>query len=153
MAPSPLDVRARERRDAQGGARAWQWLRGVLAIVAALFACSSMATAAGPASGGLAITVDVSASVFASPASDDADGAAAGWRSGSPRPVGVPEGMAGDVDDDDDDDPTCGVVDVTALAFRHVPTPRESGAGFHVARDVDTSRFAAGARLPRGPPC
>lgn len=55
-------------------------------------------------------------------------------------------------DDDDDDDPFCDIADGSALAFRVVPSPPRPERARHRGISVDTSRYAAGTGLPRGPP-
>jgi hypothetical protein len=52
----------------------------------------------------------------------------------------------------DDEDPPCDVLDEPALAFERVPAAPESDCAWRGELPSDTSRFAAGTGLPRGPP-
>lgn len=54
--------------------------------------------------------------------------------------------------DPDDDDPFCESANVSLLALRCAPVARQPGHALDFGRSIDTSRFAAGACLPRGPP-
>jgi hypothetical protein len=56
-----------------------------------------------------------------------------------------------DDDDTDGDDPLCAVSE-GALPFPSVPLPRNPGRAVRSELPTDTSRFAAGPGLPRGPP-
>lgn len=55
-------------------------------------------------------------------------------------------------DDDDDDDSLSAVSHLSALASRAAPTPGGRAHAIRGESDHDTSRFAAGTGLPRGPP-
>lgn len=54
--------------------------------------------------------------------------------------------------DDDDDDAPCDAADGAPLAFRCVPSPRGAARVGRGELSIDTSRFARGPGLPRGPP-
>ncbi|HVH41658.1 MAG TPA: hypothetical protein VM925_04925 [Labilithrix sp.] len=76
------------------------------------------------------------------------------WRDGHSRTVVDLKAVEADVDDDDDDDddPLCHVRDHLVAAFRYVPAPRQTDRALRGELQIDTSRFAAGTCLPRGPP-
>ena len=57
-----------------------------------------------------------------------------------------------DLDDDDDDDSLNAVSHLSSLAFRVVPAPGGPSHAIRSEGESDTSRFAAGTGLPRGPP-
>jgi hypothetical protein len=54
--------------------------------------------------------------------------------------------------DGDEDDPLCHVPVNAALSFRCQPVPPKPACALRCELQVDTSRFAAGPGLPRGPP-
>jgi hypothetical protein len=72
------------------------------------------------------------------------------WKYGDSRRVA--ELAAVEVDLEDDDDPLCDVADEAAPAYRCVPAPHRSDRVARADLPRDTSRFAAGTGLPRGPP-
>ncbi|MDF2691696.1 MAG: hypothetical protein K0S65_79 [Labilithrix sp.] len=55
-------------------------------------------------------------------------------------------------DGDDEDDPLWHVAENAALSFRRVPAPPKPNQVLRGELQIDTSRFAAGTGLPRGPP-
>ena len=124
-------------------------LRLTIAI-ATVIACAGVARPERGSASLLASTVRV---VAAAGASAERSGAPSEslhrWHEGAGHPLADLEAIEAD---DDDDDSLRDVLGVAALSFRCVPIPFEADRdpGGEVA--VDTSRFAAGTGLPRGPP-
>jgi hypothetical protein len=121
--------------------------RLLLAIVA-VFLCSGAASPAAAATTVVAATIEVAASDGAANI-DSTPEPAHHWRDGGSRPV---EPKACEIDLDDDDDPLCDVLHDLAPTFQCLPSPREPTRFTRGELSIDTSRFAAGLGLPRGPP-
>lgn len=111
--------------------------------LATLLACAGMLLPTGGSTRVLAVVQEVVATASTESA----------WQAGDEE-TGVSFDMrpVESDDDDDDDDPFCDVADGAALAFRWVPTPRRPEQAPRTEVSGDTSRFAAGTGLPRGPP-
>jgi hypothetical protein len=71
------------------------------------------------------------------------------WQAGAVRPVVDLEALASDIDDGD---VLYGVADGVSAGFESVSFPREPAGTLRCQPRVDTSRFALGTGLPRGPP-
>jgi hypothetical protein len=71
------------------------------------------------------------------------------WRDGAARPVLALEVLDSDIDGGD---ALYDVADGAATGFKGVSFPRESGRALRCQPRIDTSRFAIGTGLPRGPP-
>lgn len=73
------------------------------------------------------------------------------WRQGEPRAAIENDAVEADLDDDDGDTRSH-VSGDAAMALRASGSPRESGRALRTDAEIDTSRFASGTGLPRGPP-
>lgn len=74
------------------------------------------------------------------------------WLAGTVRPVVGLEAVKEDLEDLDDGDSLFDAVDGASVVVESVPFPREPGRALRCQPRVDTSRFAVGTGLPRGPP-
>lgn len=127
-------------------------MRMALAIVVVLF-CAGLASTARV----LAATADAVAVVAEVTATANLDDEASSSRSPSVNnPASTRAEDLGaadtDLDDDDDDDSLNAVSHLSSLAFRVVPAPGGPSHAIRSEGESDTSRFAAGTGLPRGPP-
>lgn len=90
--------------------------------------------------------------------SDGANAARWGSAQASPRewcdcaahPVDDLQAMESDIDDGDDS--LCAAADEAAVAASRLAFPRTPGRSLRSEAQIDTSRFAIGTGLPRGPP-
>lgn len=126
-------------------------MRIALAIVAVLF-CAGLAST----SRMLAASADLVAVVAEVADAAGDDDVALSESSSVHTPSSAPDeersNVDTDVDDDDDDDSLSAVSHLSTLAFRVLPLPSTPSHAHLRAHDIDTSRFASGTGLPRGPP-
>jgi hypothetical protein len=123
-------------------------LRFALAIVTVIVCAGIARPAGGSASLLVAAAIDMAAPDSAG--AEQAREPSHHWRDGASSTVVDLKAVESDVDDDDD--PLWHVPDDPALAFRYVPAPRRPDRAARGELPIDTSRFAAGTCLPRGPP-
>jgi len=125
-------------------------MRIALAIVAVLF-CAGLASTA-RVLGARADTVAVVVQVTVTPSIDDDASSSRSPFVRTPSSTPAEEVAAADTDLDDDDDTLSAVSHLSSLAFRAVPSPGGRSRAIRSEGEIDTSRFAAGTGLPRGPP-
>jgi hypothetical protein len=124
-------------------------------VICALFASPGAARAtaidvAGASASLLAAAADVPMSGRAN--AEQASKSSHHWHDRSSRPSADFKAVEVDGDDDDDEDPQCELIGGASVAFRCLPAPRRPDGALRGELQLDTSRFAAGTGLPRGPP-
>ncbi len=139
-----------------GGVSGGLCLLRYLALALAMALVGLGLTSTGLASAGRATTGLLAASIgTAAPESADTEGAATTpasshhWGGGAARPDGDLKAVEIDIDEDD---PLCEAAHGPPPAFRCVPLPGKPDRASRGELQNDTSRFAAGTGLPRGPP-
>jgi hypothetical protein len=127
-------------------------LRRVVLAIVTVIVCAVIASPAGRSASLLAGAFDVAAEA-------DSGNAVRGVLASEPLQYWQDDhGTRGtdlkavEFDGDDEDDPLCHVPDNAALSFRCVPAPPKPAHALRAELQIDTSRFAAGPGLPRGPP-
>ena len=144
-------VEQRGRIDARkSGPAMLRFLLRLTIAIATVLACAGIARPERGSASLLATTVHVVAAAGSSAERCVApSGSLHRWHEGAGHPLADLEAIELD---DDEDDSLRDVLGVAALSFGCVPIPREANRDPVGELPVDTSRFAAGTGLPRGPP-